>query len=1005
LVWSQVLAIPPVKLVEADLRRLAGLTPAAADELLVCPTAAGLVVAVDPVRQQLVWGYEYPSLEQPTLQHQALVLNRMNNRPLPVEVDESEGRWLDSAPTIAAGRVLLTPRDSSELHCLDVLTGELQWKRPRERGLYVAGVRDGRVLIVGRSQLELLDLSTGQPLWPKPLEITEPAGRGLLLADRYLLPQLNGQVAIIVLETGVARMQVRLPGGRMPGHLVAGQGALVSQSPGELLAYRPLPEIERQVATALIDQPEDPAALALQGELLLYHGDDEAGRAALRQAVERDPQSHASLLLADQWLRDLRTDFPADPAVVAAIETRIHDPHQRREFLWLTGTTWAARGDHLAAARQFLKLSDEQESSRSLVRLSGQHAVRRDRMIQGRVRALYDAASPADQQTLRAELAARWNGIDPSSVAAERRLRDFAGLPGTAEIERDRLRESRRTQNIIDATGWFPLAEHRDPAVSAPALASLAQDALDRNFPEAAEHWLTRLEREHPQTPVEDADTAAVWVARQRPELEQLKTGLSLTWPAGPWEPDRRSGNTSTQRSTLVEVVGTPHPIYRDWLFEYVAEGGPVLLARNGSGVIRWRLVLPLGILQNQNFFNMGQPAPRLFVHGDLFALSLGTDFIVFDAPNFDSPPRHVWSRALTTTPANPWMPGSTQVRVDFMRGGRRRVRTVDTESDQHVGELIGVNSTTVCYRQGSRVIAADPRTGQSLWIRFQVPTETEGFMDADHVVLLDNIAQEATILRAVDGELVAKTKLPEPHAWLACRGTRLLILARDDASPALRELDLLTGTVRWEQPLLPNTRCGLIDETELFTLDAAGNWRILDAETGRERASGSAPRVPQLDYVWVQRERGGYLVVAGTFAPGDRQDVMIYDGNQVPLAGVVFRLELPRKQPVWKADLEPTAFHVLQSPSVPILSFAGRRRQTVDPAGGPQRALPMMLSATFIDRRSGEVLYQTTESPVPPLYRTVINGGQSVVADFLTFSLTFGPIVAETPVPNPADP
>ena len=59
--WSQQIAVvEPNNNIQNDLyRRLAGCTPSYADGVLVCPTAAGAIVAVDVANRSLLWGYRY----------------------------------------------------------------------------------------------------------------------------------------------------------------------------------------------------------------------------------------------------------------------------------------------------------------------------------------------------------------------------------------------------------------------------------------------------------------------------------------------------------------------------------------------------------------------------------------------------------------------------------------------------------------------------------------------------------------------------------------------------------------------------------------------------------------------------------------------------------------------------------------------------------------------------------------------------------------------------------
>lgn len=105
-------------------------------------------MAFDLVRHQLRWGYSYDAM---THRNMLAGSDFMSG--------EEEDRWLETGPILANGRVIVTPRDSSEIHCLNLIDGSLIWKRVREQGLYVACVNDGAVIMVGRSQISALHSS------------------------------------------------------------------------------------------------------------------------------------------------------------------------------------------------------------------------------------------------------------------------------------------------------------------------------------------------------------------------------------------------------------------------------------------------------------------------------------------------------------------------------------------------------------------------------------------------------------------------------------------------------------------------------------------------------------------------------------------------------------------------------------------------------------------------------------------------------------------------------
>src|SRR5690606_12166892 len=103
---------------------------------------------------------------------------RMMQSPGAMSSLEDDNRWLDSAPIISDRCVLLSPQDSDELHCLDLIDGTVLWKQPRGEGLYVAAVYDGQVVVVDRMRVRALDLRDGRPVWQEATPIPVPSGRG-----------------------------------------------------------------------------------------------------------------------------------------------------------------------------------------------------------------------------------------------------------------------------------------------------------------------------------------------------------------------------------------------------------------------------------------------------------------------------------------------------------------------------------------------------------------------------------------------------------------------------------------------------------------------------------------------------------------------------------------------------------------------------------------------------------------------------------------------------------
>ena len=144
-------------------RRTGGATPSFADGVLVCPTSAGAIVAVDATTRNLLWGYQYPR-SQP-----AVNLGAMRMQMYPIE-QHIGNHWADGTATIADGKVVATPVDSEYLYALNLINGEVQWKIGRGANLYVATIHGGNVIVVGREQVSAFPLAGGgRPTWTCPL--------------------------------------------------------------------------------------------------------------------------------------------------------------------------------------------------------------------------------------------------------------------------------------------------------------------------------------------------------------------------------------------------------------------------------------------------------------------------------------------------------------------------------------------------------------------------------------------------------------------------------------------------------------------------------------------------------------------------------------------------------------------------------------------------------------------------------------------------------------------
>ncbi len=187
------------------------------------------MVAVNTATHSLVWGFAYHLAPSQTR------TVRWGGNFTPQSMPDAP-RWIDAAVIVSGRRVLITPVDSDQLYCLDLLTGEELWSCDRSGMLYLGCVHEGRAVLVGPHEVTALRLSDRKPAW-SPASIPIPSdglsrGRGLYAGHYFYLPTSTQQLLAIDLDAG--RLTAAIKTDQVLGSLVAVRNCLISQSP-ELL--------------------------------------------------------------------------------------------------------------------------------------------------------------------------------------------------------------------------------------------------------------------------------------------------------------------------------------------------------------------------------------------------------------------------------------------------------------------------------------------------------------------------------------------------------------------------------------------------------------------------------------------------------------------------------------------------------------------------------------------------------------------------------------------------
>ena len=468
LVWSQRIGEPNVKLPVDTYRRFQCAYLTYSDGVLICPTNAGAVVAIDIMARSLMWARSYRSIKGTDIAEEqgpgggamrrVRVLGGVN--PSGAQTVLSSERWRSAAPIITNGRVIFTAFDSESMDCLDLRTGDLLWTEPRRSGdLYAGGVLADKVVVVGKESLRAINVigqtrakatATGKEdaviAW-RDLRIGTPAGHGTAskggvfyvpLADSpdgsrpevWAIDVAKGEVI------AKAAFRVKDDGGPKPmlGNLAFHEGQLFSQSPNELAVF-PLIELKKREMDRLLKaNPKDPSGLVARAELNMDEGKLADAVADFKEADKNSPNETTRQRLRDKlyvaYTELMRKDFASAEGFLAEYKTlcdisteaeepnakqRLIDEKLRRQGLYLQLLAKGRESQgRLAEAFDYYRGFASLGSNKQLISIydepNGQ--TRPDVWAQGRIEMMIrNAKDPAVRKPLEDRVAKDWEAI------------------------------------------------------------------------------------------------------------------------------------------------------------------------------------------------------------------------------------------------------------------------------------------------------------------------------------------------------------------------------------------------------------------------------------------------------------------------------------------------------------------------------------------------------------------------------------------------------------------
>ncbi|GIW79630.1 MAG: hypothetical protein KatS3mg105_1437 [Gemmatales bacterium] len=882
-VWMQKLAsfLNPL---QRDIgRRLHAAHLAYGEGVLVCSTNAGAVLGVDLLTQSLVWAYRY---------EEQSVLPTQPNRFVPYGMPSIELQWRGSAPIIHNGYVVFTAPDATSIHCVRIRTGERVWKKPRGNDLYLAGVFDDNVVIVGSDTCRSLDLATGRLRWK--LDTGMPSGQGIASADgRYFLPLASSagrtktepEVCVIDIAAGriIARTKTRwnphdnTRSGEVPGNLLFCDGKVISQTIDQVVAYPQLKVKLAEMNQSIAKDPNNPFGLTERAELRRHEGDLQGAIQDLRVALNNNPddktRTKARQLLYESYSEALQRNFNENEKYLAdyfalchvdipngasrELKRQLEEERDRRvaNYYALVAKGKEKQGKLVEALENYIEFGKLGNVAKLVPIIDEPTAQARPNVwVQVRIQAMTNAA-PELRKPLEENINRRWQAVrdsnDPtklrqfinvfgamSQFGAQARLRLAELLIEQRPGPRD-FREAELQLLHVRATG--------DKQQAAQATEALARLMAAKNLLDDAAYFYRLLGSDYADVVVKDGKTGADFFNDLATDKRFL---ASLDRPDNQWSGENISAKEVPQQYRpfqqlySFEPVGEWLPFHQRYQLFFNIQMQQLQLRDCGTNQIVWTQNVNRQNNNNLQYLYWTRSASRAkqkqvklyyAVQGHLAVIQIGLRVFAVDLLHHQL----LWEKAVgdddLPISRNRHMTRTPDgdIFLVFPDGRSRRVAFPDV-----------FEPGFVCLQDFDSLEAIDPLTGTPLWSRSDINSWNRLFGNSRYVcmaeVLQNGNVNGTRVLDARNGMSLPAPDFSEQYKSMVSDDGGLLYVRSSDAKGNIlvQKYQVSSGKVLWQATFSPNA---VVAESEVPGFVAVveprqnGKLTILDMRQQKE--------------------------------------------------------------------------------------------------------------------------------------------------------------------------
>ena len=939
--WSFCLREFPLEVDQNRPTRFTGCMPMWTGTLLICPTGAGQIVAVDPIGPAISWIASYPGDLLPRIPGDTHYLDFS-------AVRTSLNGWRGTAIHHSRGRLIISTPDSQHVQVLNARTGQTICTIPRGNGVTLLGIAGERLLILEPAAVRAHAISTGELQWRTV--IGEICGQGVVDGNQAIQPLASGAIAVLDITTGR-----RLPGDL---HSPISWGRLVRASDGWISAD------EFQIAkfpdlAAVRKSPVPETMTIIQAQRDYEAGDFAAARLQLTDSRGET----ARRLRLDADLADLRFFPDRREELREALRNSAATREESAEVLAALAEAALRQADEVRAVTLCLEGLSLGVNGDRRTGEESPRVVRWDRMFCGLIAAALrttdDARRPQMEEILTSHWQAARNAGDPFALQLHyQRTRGLAWTRRTfpADIAPVFLgsRLLSRELSLREAAEAGHLM----------AWGVLSREWLAAGFPRDAEDIAFHLLRSGPGRLADDEVTWRRHLAENGEQLNRLQQrmtqGAPEIWPLrAPRVTETRGAHTYT-RETPIPIVAAPFGLW-DRLDVTIDLEGRRLQFTGGGQPGAWALMLPKSLLPS-SWSYCGWGIDRLLI------LRVGSRLLgvtPFDEQG-SAQASVLWSLDL-------WDTASLES-LGFLGDNKPPRWKRASENEFRLKDFFGrdfspvgpVRAGYLCLQRQGKLIAIETQTGRQLWERWDLAPGSLALGDDDHVVLWHPERQTMEVLAAVDGRTICHHAcgFAFTDVWHEA-GPRVWI-GQGDAELTLSCRDLVQDRTLWRKTFPQGSLPIPLDLSTAAVIDPRGLLHWLDLETGDPLDEPLTVELPPvIERVLLSRDEARwYLGLSGPPPRSlDWQRAQPLNGFRRPqLNGPLYALDRSLRQIAWKRHFHGEPWLLEQNQTSPVLIQIYKM------------PLPPVQAATegvllLIDKRTGQDVFTHRDLSLQPYF------------------------------------